>query len=329
MSPPDPVTPADPILVERPAAQPYHLLHRYGRTGTWRPVAGVLAAVLLTFVVGPILVQVPILAFLGVTGQDASVVFDRLRDLKHPTPGGLAYLNVVLAMAIPVTFVVTRCLHGLRPGWLTSVAPRMRWRFFGTCLGLAVIALLVTVLVGSLTPQQAGGVETSGGLHPWTPTIRDFALVILLLTPFQAAGEEYLFRGYLTQAFGGMFGRRWVAVVVPAVLFALAHGIGQSLPVFFDRLAFGLVAGVLVVVTGGLEAGIAMHVLNNWLAFGLALAFGDMGSTLNATGGSWWMIPSTVAQSGVYLVLVLVAARRAGLRSTGGPSVLARPRAPV
>ena len=29
-------------------------------------------------------------------------------------------------------------------------------------------------------------------------------------------------------------------------------------------------------LTGGLEAGIAMHVLNNWLAFGLALAFGDM-----------------------------------------------------
>ena len=32
-----------------------------------------------------------------------------------------------------------------------------------------------------------------------------------------------------------------------------------------------------------------MHVLNNWLAFGLALAFGDMGAALNppaAPGGA-------------------------------------------
>ena len=48
-----------------------------------------------------------------------------------------------------------------------------------------------------------------------------------------------------------------------------------------------------------------MHVLNNWLAFGLALAFGDMASTLNPTGGSWWSIPVTLTQSLVYLGLVL------------------------
>ena len=96
------------------------------------------------------------------------------------------------------------------------------------------------------------------------------------------------------------------AVVIPAVLFALAHGIGQSSPIFFDRFAFGLVAGTLVILTGGLEAGIAMHVLNNWLAFGIALAFGDMGSALNPTGGTWWSIPVTLTQSLVYLGLALL-----------------------
>ena len=98
---------------------------------------------------------------------------------------------------------------------------------------------------------------------------------------------------------------------MPAFLFGLAHGLGQSVPVFFDRFAFGLVAGALVVLTGGLEAGIAMHVLNNWLAFGLALAYGDMASTLNPTGGSWWSIPVTLTQSLVYLGLA-VAGRAAG-----------------
>ena len=56
-----------------------------------------------------------------------------------------------------------------------------------------------------------------------------------------------------------------------------------------------------------------MHVLNNFLAFGLALAFSDMASTLNPTGGSWWSIPVTLTQSLVYLGLVILVGRRMGL----------------
>ena len=102
---------------------------------------------------------------------------------------------------------------------------------------------------------------------------------------------------------------------------------------FVDRFAFGLVAGLLVVLTGGLEAGIAMHVLNNWLAFGLALAFGDMASTLNPTGDSWWSLPVTLTQSLVYLGLVLFVARGTGLRTTtstpAGAGELVAPRGRV
>jgi len=211
---------------------------------------------------------------------------------------------------------------------LSSVAPRIRWSYFGVCVGLAVVALVATLLVSTVLPDQ-GGPELSGSVNDFTDRTRDFLLVVLLLTPFQAAGEEYFFRGYLTQAFGGLFSRlgadlgKVLAVVGPAVLFALAHGIGQSPPIFFDRLAFGLVAGVLVIYTGGLEAAIAMHVLNNFLAFGIALAFSDMGTALNPTGGSWWNVPVTLTQSLVYLGLAVLVARRMGLATTVDPAVLA------
>ena len=93
---------------------------------------------------------------------------------------------------------------------------------------------------------------------------------------------------------------------------------------FFDRFAFGVVAGILVIATGGLEAGIAMHVLNNFLAYGFALAFSDMTTALNPTGGSWWNIPVTLTQSVVYLAVALFAARRMGIATTvtQGPNVL-------
>ena len=139
------------------------------------------------------------------------------------------------------------------------------------------------------------------------------------------------------KAFGGFFGQlgegrkaSWLlhpafSVLLSSFLFALAHGAGQDIPIFFDRLAFGIVAATLVVVTGGLEAGIAMHVLNNWLAFGAALAFGDMGSALNPTGGTWWSIPVTLTQSLVYLGLAWWVAHLMGIRRRTDPAVLAAP----
>lgn len=280
---------------------------------------GIALLVLGIFVVAPIAMQVPYIAWLVATGQPVLEGIDRLIDLENPTPAGLAYVNLVLAVAIPLTFLVGFALHGLRPGWLSSVRPRIRWPFFAACLGLSVVALVATVLVAAVLPQS-GGTGIDGTVNDFTRQTRDFLLVVLLLTPFQAAGEEYFFRGYLTQAFGGLFGSRVVAVVLPALLFALAHGLGQSWPVFFDRFAFGLVAGVLVIWTGGLEAAIAMHVLNNFLAFGLALAFGDLTAALNAEGGgSWWTILSTLTQSLVYLGLASWVARAMGLVDVGPP----------
>ncbi len=311
---------------------PYHQIHRGGRPGWCRAFGGVLLLAVAFILIVPFLVQLGFAAGFALTGRDVVEASEELLDLDDPTPLSLAYLNIAIAGAIPATWLIVRYVHGLRPGWLSSVGPRIRWSWLIACLGLSVIALLATLAVSAMVPSTADGAEVGGGLNDFTTTTRDFLLVILLLTPLQAAGEEYVFRGYLTQAFGGVFGRAAVAVLAPALIFALAHG-SQSAPVFFDRFAFGVVAGLAVVLTGGLEAGIAMHVLNNWLAFGLALAYGEMASTLNPVGGSWWTIPVTLTQSVVYLGLVVWAARRLGVRThteiPAGGGVLVAPRGRV
>jgi uncharacterized protein len=311
----------------------YHLIQRYvgrwGDAGWWRPLVGVLCVALSVLLVIQIALGVGLALFLFATGSTTDSFaddFNRVIDTDHVTPAGLAYLNLSLAGAIPAVLLIAFLLHRLRPGWVASVAGRMRWRWLLVCLGLSVVALVATLVVSAVLPAGGDGEDLGGSVNPWTTEVRNFLLVIVFLTPLQAAGEEYAFRGYLTQAFGGIFARlgptpaRAAAVLAPALLFALAHG-AQDAPIFFDRFAFGVVAGVLVVATGGLEAGIAMHVLNNFLAFGLALAFTDMSSALNPTGGSWWNIPVTLTQSLVYLALAIWAARRLGI-ATRTPSEL-------
>ena len=317
--------PAVPTAYQRPAGLPYHRVLTAGLAGWWRYVVGLAVMFAGLVVVAPLLLLMPFGLWFLVDGQPLMSGLTQLTDLEDPTPLGLAYLNLTLAAAIPLAWFVVRVVHGLRPGWLASIRPRLRWTYLLACLGVSVIALFATLVVSAVVPAQ--DTEISGHLNAFTDTTRDFLIVLVLLTPLQAAGEEYAFRGYLTQAFGGLFRSRWVAVVASAFIFGLAHGIGQSVPIFFDRFAFGIVAGALVVLTGGLEAGIAMHVLNNWLAFGIALAYGDMASTLNPTGGSWWSIPVTLTQSLVYLALALLVARRMGLSDRTDPAVLVGPRA--
>lgn len=329
-SPPDQLgMPPAPEVGPRQLPPPsYHLLHLGGWPGWWRAPVGVAAAFLLAFVVLPVAWLVAFGMWFLVTGQPVLEGVAALADLSEPTPASLAYINLTLASMIPVAWLCQRLVHGLKPGWLSSVRPRLRWGYFFACFGIAFVALLATIMVSAVLPLDDAVAATS--LNEWTPTLRDFLLVVLILTPFQAAAEEYLFRGYLTQAVGGMFYRvpwlaKTAAVVVPAVLFALVHG-SQTAPIFIDRLAFGLLAGILVIATGGLEAAIAMHILNNVFAFGLALAYGDMASTLNPSSPSWWQLPVTLTQTLVYLVLALGLARVMRVSTTAELPVLAASR---
>ena len=286
---------------------PYHEMLRTWSYAWWKPVVGVLLAVVSFFLAAGLTYLLVVTAGSALESGPFAEDYRRNIDTDNVGPIALLATNLGLGSMILVTWALVRVVHRLRPRWLTSVVPRMRWRLFATCLGLAVLALAAQVAVGQLLPLS-GGQDPSGHLNPVTPQLLLTALVVLCTTPLQAAGEEYLFRGYLLMAFGSFFRSRWVAIGATSVLFAVAH-YTQNPPLFLDRLAFGLIAGWLVTRTGGLEAGIALHVLNNFLAFGVAIFFGDLTSTLTVTEVSWWQLVLTVTQSGVYVGLVLLVSR--------------------
>lgn len=317
-----------PEMAAHPHPEPrsYPLMLRTWDYHWWKPLVGVVV-MLVGVIVAPV-VLFPVLV-VGVAlerghGDFGTRVMDAA-SLDSVTPSSMLYLNLTLASLALVAMANLRFLHGLRPRWLASVRPGIRWRFLLACLGLSVVALGASLAVGALLPQDPNGL----GGHPnhLTDRLVVTGVVILLTTPLQALGEEYGFRGYLMQAFGSLSRSRAFAVLATSVLFALAHGV-QNVPLFLDRFAFGLMAGLVVVLVGGLEAGIALHVLNNLLAFALAITFGNLHSVLTVSEASWWDLPVTIVQNGVYLVLVLVVARAMKLRSrTAPPTGVSQPAA--
>jgi membrane protease YdiL (CAAX protease family) len=316
------------VALSHPHPEPrtYPLMLRTWTYAWWRPVAGLLALVIGMF--GASLVLLPLLAAAVALDHRGRFedAFNAATSLDHVTWQGMLWLNLSLAALIPVTWAIVRVIHRLRPRWLMSVRPGIRWGFFWACFGLAPVAMFAQVLVGALLPQDPN--DLGGSVNDLTSRIVSLGIVVLLTTPLQAIGEEYAFRGYAMQAFGALTRRPWIAVVLSATVFALAHGL-QNAPLFLDRFAFGLMAGYVVLRTGGLEAGIALHIWNNLVAFGFALLLGNIDDILNVTAVSWWNIPLTITQNGVYLVLVLLVARRMGVADRTSPPAEPPYEAPV
>lgn len=315
---------AAPVPLPRfphPEPREYHEMLRTWNYAWWKPVVGILLVALGMVIVAPVALFPVVVVGVALEGGPFWESLERALLMEEVGPVSLLYLNLTLGSAILVTWFVMRVVHRMRPRWLTSVVPKMRWKLLSVFIGLSVVALVamlaVSILIGMLVPG-ADDTAMPMEVNELTATTAALALVVLLTTPFQAAGEEYVFRGYLLQAVGSLSGSKWVALLVTSTLFALGHGV-QNFPLFFDRFMFGLIAGWLVIRTGGLEAGIAMHILNNFLAFGYSLLFADISSSLNVAEASWWNIPVTLTQAATYAVLVLWVARRTGVQNRTAP----------
>jgi len=299
-------------------AQPYHRILRTRGYRWWRPLVGLLVA-LVTFLVISVAVTAAALVPAFLTGAiDLTDAETDPAAALISDPLGLLGINLSLAALIPAVVLGLLAGHQLRPGMLHSVVGRMRWSFLAWCL---LIEVGVTAVILPLSVLTGGGVvgdapETQPlSFAAWLP----FAIVILLTTPLQAAGEEYGFRGYGLQALGAWVRNPWFAIVVTSLLFAAAHGT-QSPALFLNRFAFGMIAGWLTVRTGGLEAAIGIHVVNNMVVLLIASAAGQLAPSLTPTEAPWGTALLDVAGMVVYALLVLRLARRKGLDRLTAPS---------
>ncbi len=177
--------------------------------------------------------------------------------------GGLGAAAVLLAagagqaLALGLPALLLARLEGLSPGRLgLRSAPRGavgQWLplFLGAAMGANLLAALLRALLDR--PAPTGSLPEGGAALA-------LALAVNCLLP--AVLEELLFRGVmagLLAPFGGA-----AAVAGPAVLFALLHSEpGQCL----TALVCGLVLGLLAQKAGSILPGMALHFVNNLLAF--------------------------------------------------------------
>ena len=147
-----------------------------------------------------------------------------------------------------------------------------RWILLGIVFGVVAFLLkglvntAVSAIAGTLEDPQASYYDAAGG--GLLPLVLTF-LFLAVLTPI---GEEFLFRGVITNAL--LRSGPWIGVVGSSIVFALFHGINLALPSAF---VVGLVAAEVMRRSGSIWPAVLVHSVNN-------LALPILAIILQATG---------------------------------------------
>lgn len=218
-----------------------------------------LVIVVVAFALGALAAGVELTMF------DVDVTFDLTDPLL------IAALLGSIALMWPAYLLASFIVNGRRVGLISSAAGRIRWGWMLVSLAAATVVAGVITGVSALLPADVEGSVSGEIISPAeNPQFWASLAVILLVVPFQAAAEEYVFRGYLMQAIGRWLKHPAFAILLPVPLFVLGHAydpLGQA-----SVAIFAIAAGWMTWRTGGLEAAIALHIVNNLLAFLLGLA---------------------------------------------------------
>lgn len=311
-----------PWTVPPPEGRPFHQAARNEAHRWWRPLVGTLAVLVVGFGLQVPLFIVGMIVQTLVTGDTVDLASAEGDSILGNDTADLALNLGSLALFLPVVLGTAWLVQRRRPGTLSSVAGRLRWRWLLVCAGLAVVFCVVSY--GTSIAAAVAMDDQSGGDEHWVGwgAFLVPALVIVLLVPFQSAAEEYVFRGWLLQAMGActlenarsgagrvfsaVFRTPWPGIVVGSALFTAGHGYtGWGI---LDIFLFGAIAAWLAVRTGGLESSIALHVFNNLMAFLLPAAVGK----LDMEQGSvpWQAVLADVVPMALYTLLVAGLARR-------------------
>jgi membrane protease YdiL (CAAX protease family) len=245
-----------------------------------------------------VLLLVGAVVFINVISRGAAVI-DLQMGNTTPILGGTDYTPLYhastmfsLAVLIPWSMVIQRWLYGVPGPSLHSVVSRFRFDVFGRELLLFSPVWIVVNLLAFFTPAEQSS---------WSQTdLIGIFIGTLLLTPLQAAGEEYGVRGLVFRVAGswarGSRAGLVIGVLVSSVVFTAIHG---STDPYIIVWYFVLAAGLALITwrSGGIEIAVVLHaVLNTVVLIGAALLRVDLGTALQdrsaGVGSPYQLVPT-------------------------------------
>ena len=169
------------------------------------------------------------------------------------------FISIVVGVALPALLMAVMLTRSPRRTLLLDQRPRWITIPVAAVLALAAVPLVRLMSFGIkslLPPLDLGKFEAVLSLLDDAPNVF-MALALIAVLP--AVFEELTFRGVILSGFRHT-GRKWRAIVLSSLFFALAHGLLQQ---EVNAFVLGLVLGYIAVQTGSIWPCIVFHFVSN------------------------------------------------------------------
>ena len=289
-----PPTQPPPELPERPeGAGPAPVRPEGNRR--WRPWTGpaALVAALVIALAGGLVVAL-VAALLGFPLEDELPPGALLAGTVVQQLGFIAAAVLFARMAGPTS----AAQFGLR-------GPSGVWRAVGIALAVYVAYALFTGVWSQLVEIEAEDQLQELGIDSSTAALVVALIVVCVGAPI---AEEFLFRGYVFAALRNWRGP-WIAAALTGAVFGAIHLGGSPAGAILPLAVLGAGLCLIYQWTGSLYPCVALHAINNGVAFGVMQGWG--GATLLVVVG---------ATTACALLLAPVARRWTGPRAPAAPA---------
>jgi membrane protease YdiL (CAAX protease family) len=231
-----------------------------------------LLIILAGFLGGQILGAIPLIMVIATKVTQSGMANFTAESLTDLSQYGISSNVSLILMLLPfvtsliITVLLFKPLHKRTLKEVINGTKHFRWsRFFFSFLLWGGLLLAVFGIEYFRNPSNYTFNFNAAAFIP-------LVLISVILIPLQTSYEEILFRGYLTQGVAAWTRSRWLAVLIPGVLFGLIHianpevseyGLLLTLPQY---ILFGIVFGIITILNDGIESTMGAHAVNNLFA---------------------------------------------------------------
>jgi uncharacterized protein len=258
-------------------AQSFIQLAHRGNNQGWRYFVGSLLALLSFLIPGSLLTVGLLSLYVVVDGNPATRISGPNEAMTAGLPvvgvGSLAlyvFYNLSFLLFLLGIYLAIHYLHGRSLRTLITPATRINWRRIAQGFSVFFLLKVIELMVGYvLSPSDFT-------LNYQPQAFWLFVAWLMVLTPLQIATEELFFRGYLLQGIGSKFGK-WMAILLPSLLFMLLHGLNPEvlsqagwegvLSLLLYYFMVGAFLAWLTIKDDSSELALGVHAANNMAIF--------------------------------------------------------------
>ena len=234
----------------------------------YKPLLTIIVSIILFLVFQTILIVV----FSSIYGFDTISGMVRGGYNTLNTSDASVYFSYLsIAIFLPSLYLASRIVHDRPFSSYSSSRGGWNWKLYFKCLIIPIIVYIIVTAIAIVLGIEKGGGKTQ---------VSAITLILcLILIPVQCIAEEYIFRGFVMQTLGSWFKMPIIALIIQTVAFAILHLYNSSGIV--GVAVTGFILGFLAWRTNGLEAGAALHSINNLTGFYLViLGLGSISSNV-------------------------------------------------